>query len=704
MALPIPSSIRKLCIAILFLLLTLLVHRNLLSGPDHLLPTYLNTSEHPADGDALMFCWNFWWINGWVHGEHSLFFTHMLHHPVGTPLTHHTLSISNGILALPLSAQGKTVLAFNVLFMLHTFFTGYFTYKLLTELKIRPVWALLAGEIAMLWPPRISHISCHINVAGTAWFAFTLWMFVRLTKKNTPGRIVFAVMGLVMTGTSGHYLFVSLFLTLLIIAPYSFRTGNKTTFLYFLSALLIGCLLLLPVYFPLISNHSDIPHRELIEKDQYSLALSGFLNPPPGHLFHKLFGLNSSFHNAKTIEQTGYIGICLIFFILGAISIKKSSGKWILSAAILVLLSLGPFLSIGSFSLPMPYKLLEKIPGFAFGRTPGRFAVPVGILLGVATAFYLDRLHRLEQRRILVACCLYAIILVDYFPPPFPVINAQIPACYQSLEKKPGKQSGIMDVPNDLEIRWYQMYQTEHDIPITGGFVSRFPSREYYRRLNDLPLLKKLSNAETAEDALYNSDPVSTFDLIRLLKISEIVIHRNFLHLTHPLDTEEIGKIWHASPVIDDGQRIIMHIDTRNAASGDQIRCYFTHHWFESEHWNDIDTPVRWADGRKASIHLFAPSDAGHVSIFFKALSAPQIPSGQEISVFFRDTPIWSKNLSQPFIWYDCEFTLPEPLLPDGDSLTFFFANSTPPASIPNLNSADNRSLSVAFTDFRMRK
>ena len=159
---------------------------------------------------------------------------------------------------------------------------------------------------------------------------------------------------------------------------------------------------------------------------------------------------------------------------------------WGVGAAIFALLALGPVLQVNGvpqpWLQPMPYNLIERIPGFNISRSPDRFAMPLMLCLAVLAGYGVLRLAgRAPGGRpawVLpgaVGAGLLALLLVELWPAPYPQLPAPIPAYYQVLGQDPADYA-ILELPRE-DSYWhgaFRMYfQTAHHKRIFYGYISR---------------------------------------------------------------------------------------------------------------------------------------------------------------------------------------------------------------------------------------
>src|SRR3990172_9677463 len=115
-----------------------------------------------------MLIWNIWWVKKALTSKTcALLFSDYIFYPVGSDLTFHTLTLLNGIIALPfLSVTKNIILIFNVLTFLTFVLSGYGTYLLVNYLVKNRSAAFIAGMIFAFCPFRLVKVS-FINYLST---------------------------------------------------------------------------------------------------------------------------------------------------------------------------------------------------------------------------------------------------------------------------------------------------------------------------------------------------------------------------------------------------------------------------------------------------------------------------------------------------------------------------------------------------------
>ena len=148
------------------------------------------------------------------------------------------------------------------------------------------------------------------------------------------------------------------------------------------------------------------------------------------------------------------------------------------------ILSLGPVLRVAGFlTIPLPYQILAKLPGFNVMRTPGRFMMIASVGFALAAALGLATLMaRAPQRRrvTIVAAIATLLVLVECWPRVWPQqVPPPVPAFYTQIARGAANDDGfaVLDLPAG---RWnannssaYMYYQLTHGRPIAWGYLSR---------------------------------------------------------------------------------------------------------------------------------------------------------------------------------------------------------------------------------------
>jgi len=152
-------------------------------------------------------------------------------------------------------------------------------------------------------------------------------------------------------------------------------------------------------------------------------------------------------------------------------------------------LTLGPFVHVFGINtyIPTPWTLLRYVPVIGAARMPPRFAIVV--MLGVAVMFAaalvaLAQRYPRQRRRMLLAVSLG--VAFELLGAPRPVFSAAVPEVYATIAAD-RRDVRVLDLPfgmidglgglGDFNAAT-QYYQTFHQKPLLGGYLSRVSDRK----------------------------------------------------------------------------------------------------------------------------------------------------------------------------------------------------------------------------------
>jgi hypothetical protein len=176
---------------------------------------------------------------------------------------------------------------------------------------------------------------------------------------------------------------------------------------------------------------------------------------------------------------------------LGTVGIALRAGWrpprwWAVLAIASTLLAVGPFLRVAAVNtaIPGPWALLRYLPIVGLARTPARFAVLVTLALAMLFGAALTWLgqRRPESRRRVVAVA-GILLAFELLPAPLTLHATTVPSIYQQIAAAPddvrvlelpfGVRDGTTSVGNFTART--QFFQTVHEKPLIGGYLSRVP-------------------------------------------------------------------------------------------------------------------------------------------------------------------------------------------------------------------------------------
>ena len=454
-------------------------------------------SAIPGYGDASWFLWDLWWF------KHAL--THAID-PLTTNLVFFPLrdvpmmwqTPLNELLGVPLQLVFGLTLAYNILLLTASVLSAYMTYRLGYYLTQDRRAAFVAGLVFAFCPYRQAHDLGHLSLVTTQWLPFLAWRILRFGQDPTGRNAVWFGVGLALVGLSTpYYLLYGAAPMLVLCTIYAFRVNRagvmaRSSYINAAVGLGLAFMVLLPFYLPYVSTSPDVREalsRASSEAQNWSADLLGYFLPPA---WNPLLGKWTwpwyrHFINPTLAEKTVFPGF--IAWALATIGVITSWRRrrplvllWVALGAAAIMFSMGPYLEInGRRMCTMPYALIRSWPIVNALRVPARLAVTLQLAVAALTALgvaaLLARVKR-ELRTPVVVVLTLAFLLEAQFMFPFPSSPTYVPKFYQELAKRP-ESLGVLELPLNSGMTWYQYYQTVHRKPLVHGYLGRMPARLY---------------------------------------------------------------------------------------------------------------------------------------------------------------------------------------------------------------------------------
>lgn len=465
----------------LYLLLTLVLTYPLLT---HF------TTQLPGDGaDAWQNYWNYWWLRTALADGQQPYQTSLLYAPFGAPLYLHTLNPFNGLLSMPIQIAFGLTAAYNSVVIFSLTLAGYGAYLLTIRLSGNHWAGFVGGVIYAFGSYHLSHLLGHANLLASEWLPLYLFFLVNASSGGLRQQwryLLAASIALVYLALCDwQYLLFAAFLTLLYAPLAALQQRRLTPLLAAGIAGLGGLVLTLPLLIPtareLVATASSRP--PVLGAENFSADLLSFFVPSP---LHSLWGTQAErlgrLALAPAVERSVFLGLGpLLLAGAGVVLRRRQALIWVLGAVIFFVLALGPLLQIGGqpFSgVPMPYRLLQQIPGVNLARVPARFALLVTLCLAILAALGLvsliERFPRLRQPPIarLAFSLLVVVLLLEHIAIPYPLTAVVEPPFYRQLAttNEPG---AVLELPFVLSRSTSLFGQTVHHHPLIGGYLSR---------------------------------------------------------------------------------------------------------------------------------------------------------------------------------------------------------------------------------------
>lgn len=489
--------------------------------------------------DGWQHVWHLWWTERALSSGQSPLFTPLLYHPFGVDLSVHPLTLSNGLLVLPLTAWLGPIAAYNLAAIAAVLLSALAAYALALQVGARPGPAFVAGLIFAFSPYHLSRLwDGQLELVATQWIAcFALGLLLAATRPGWHAPLLAAVaLALVGYGSLYYLVFCAVLGVAMALLWLPWR-GDQRAIAAYLARLaavpLLATLLLAPMLGGLLGSFDELranEGREAILDDFLVLRSANLLDfVLPSHL-HPLWGpavdrVGDLLHPgiAAWNSALGYTAIALAA--LGAWSAWQRAWRWVALTAIALVLALGPLLSVGTYttSLPLPYQLLLAIPGMGLARRPSHFVVLATLALVPLAALGLGALaDRLGRPRAVLAVAA-ALLIVEYIPAPLPRQVAVVHPVYRSLAGQPG---ALLVVPEISKISRSLQRQMVHGRPIVGGYLARTLP---YSLAEELPGLRQLWRMRPeASSVTLPLDELGPLGL-RSIGVTQVVVELNDL-------------------------------------------------------------------------------------------------------------------------------------------------------------------------------
>ena len=264
-----------------------------------------------------------------------------------------------------------------------------------------------------------------------------------------------------------------------------------------------------------------------------------------GNPFHPLWGgavqRVYSLLGIDLIESTAWLGIVPMLLAAWALRYARRSPivrQWAVIGLLSFVWALGPHLMAFGVNSGMilPQALVRYLPIVANARIPGRAMVIMYLALAMLSATALAE-WRAPRSRILMLAGVSLVLVADFFPAPFPLVELKPPGIYETLRDRP-ERGAVCELPLGIRDGFGEQgafddrvlfYQTIHGRPLVGGFVARLP-RAVVEAYDGDPLLAGLLRLSARDHAVESTQPLPdrqlAADRLREDGIAFVVLNR----------------------------------------------------------------------------------------------------------------------------------------------------------------------------------
>lgn len=536
-------------------------------------------SELPVGGDSWQNTWNLWWTQTALsEDELSLLYCPLIFHPQGLSLALHSNSYFHTFLGVLL--QGF----FSIETLHHFFIWIYFpacafsAYILARRYLHSPLAALMAGWIYAFSPYRIGrYLIEQVDVLATAFLPlFILFLLSHLTNPRLRSAALASLFLLLQTLSSWYNgAFCALFALVALLyswLTYRLPVESKQLWLGLVFIFVLPVIILSPLILPMVQDlksplfsyqAEQVEVSRETSSDLVAFFLPGVQYPTfmeksigwhgifPRRLIQSASSRILEGRGSNVLEATSYLGWINLLLLLYCICdlLRNQWDKkrvesirfWLFCSGVFALLCLGPSLQILGWDtrIPLPYFIINALPGFSVLRAPNRLIILVTLALGILIAFVLERW--IHQGRRNLALLFAVLIALDFAMFPLERLWEQrpIPPVYEQIAADP-IPGALVEIPSGYHFAsaWYNVrgmyYQTRHRRPLLVGYISRTPE-DPYGMLESHPFLRALSHeALSGQISAPEINPSQALSSLQALGVRYVVFHRR--------DTLEVAK------------------------------------------------------------------------------------------------------------------------------------------------------------------
>lgn len=538
--------------------------------------------------------WHLWWTaRALSHGDNP-YTTTLIYYPDGVGMFWQTLNAPLGALMAPITLTLGNIAAYNIAIWLSFVLGGLCMFLLAHHLTRHRLAALVAGAAFVLAPFHYTRIlDGSLEHASIQWLPLYLYLLIIASERGGWWRSAAAAGCFVCITLSSWYYGSYTALVSLVYTGLLLRQGWPPV----LRAARVGgliCLVLVPL---ILLNRPDTSFSNLDYRQRlHSADLAGFLLPSP---LHPLWGYPWGW---LTSHGIGDWNVALGWSVLGLALIGlrahwRTCWPWGLLLLLTLLLTLGPELQAGGHAtgLPMPFELLNMLPGMAMGQRPVYWIAYSALFISLLAAYGTMALCQTPARRVLLAGCL-AFGLFELHPGPLPADQYTLHPFFRTLAAEQPR-AALLELPGFWWSSTAMRDQPHHHWPISGGYIAR--PGGYYPFMRQTPGLQVLwYEATWQEDILEPTEQAQMLTALDAAGFRYVVLRRT---VAGPDRSERLQRRLEAvfqaqPPLVDDAELLVYRVPQRTGTA--PILLSLGEGWHEVEY--AADRRWRWIKDRAA--------------------------------------------------------------------------------------------------------
>jgi hypothetical protein len=430
----------------------------------------------------------------------------------------HSLSFLDQIVALCAMAapiyliSQDMILSYNVVWLLTFMLSALGAFLLVRHLTGSTIAGLFAGILYCFHPFRY-HNAGILHVVGMMWIPFALlmmhlWVATR-KRRYVYLCLAFSLAQFLSSGYTGTFLILAWLLYFLV----RFITHREETVSLLrdqrwtiIGATLLGALILAPLIAPSIHNAQNdlgVTERSLGASSLFSAIPADYLTPAPQSLLGRLLPLDTGARH-PLFPGLVALGFAITWLIRRSWRDHPKRPEMIFYALMIlvgVVFSLGPFITVFGFRIPMPFAVAYyALPGAAFIRSPVRFVILASIGIMVAAGAGMARWLgvAVPRRPSWAGGLICAVACLELVAVPVAMVNplpTGVPRPYDHLRSTEAPLV-IADLPMPIDERSetvdharYQLYSLSHGKRLVNGVAAFVPpiTRSLRRQVQGFP-------------------------------------------------------------------------------------------------------------------------------------------------------------------------------------------------------------------------
>lgn len=459
--------------------------------------------------DAYGIVWGMAWVVHQVFDSPARLFDANMYFPLTGTLALNEAFLPQALQGAPFIWAGEPVLAYNVTLILTFVLSGLGACLLAYEIGASRTGGLIAGLVYAFFPYRFDHL-LQLHHLSIQWLPFLLIFALRsLRTGGWRNRLLAAFFFLLQALSSGYYAVLAALSVAVVIATHLGSRALRAQIPRFVLGLALAGALLAVVFVPYRTAMRSLraagapANRTTKELQHWSARWSSYANPGKfivlphqEWLFRRFGGPDPLYAGAATLVLAG-LALCLL---------RRDPSVQIAAslAAVGVLLSLGPQISIGVTSVTGPFEWIRGLPAVSMLRTPARMGVLAVLGLSLLAALGWTRFVTGRLATILLGPVILA-FAVELYP-------AGLAAAIRPAEAPPPTVAWLAHAPRGavLELPWdhetaglgalYLYWSIGHWQPLVNGWSAFEPKGPF-----GLGVIGKLFPSDYSSQTLRNA-------------------------------------------------------------------------------------------------------------------------------------------------------------------------------------------------------